>query len=152
MLAWPDGARQLIGADGIVVRVEPTLWQLDPPALGILDAHMRPDMVIPMPARDPKAIPQPTAAPPHGAPAGTAPATAPEKAGTLETVTLVVLSAVAVFLVCIGGLATAGVSADKAAEGGEWAVVVALWCVVAVVALPLVFLFRRRRARRSALR
>ncbi|QOC90831.1 hypothetical protein [Micromonospora craniellae] len=62
MLAWPDGARQLIGHDAIVLHVEPTLFDLRPPGLALLDTAVPADRQVAMPPRDPQQIPQPGAA------------------------------------------------------------------------------------------
>jgi hypothetical protein len=63
MLAWPDGGRLLIGADGISVRVEPTLYPADGKPDGI-DERVPADIRIDMPARDPDQVPQPKPASP----------------------------------------------------------------------------------------
>ncbi|MGN9909908.1 insulinase family protein [Phytohabitans sp. LJ34] len=70
-VAWPDGGRQLIGLDGVSVRVEPTLYHLPPGLIAHIDASVPPANVVWMPARDPGAIPQPPApaAPPPAVPA-----------------------------------------------------------------------------------
>jgi hypothetical protein len=62
LLAWPDGARQLVGSDGMVVRIEPTLFAMKPGELAPIDAAVAPSVVVPMPRRDPDAIPKPTPA------------------------------------------------------------------------------------------
>jgi zinc protease len=58
MLTWPDGARQLIGEDGMVVRIEPTLYKIDSARLARIDAAVDPARVVPFPARDPDSIPK----------------------------------------------------------------------------------------------
>lgn len=55
MLAWPDGARQLVGADAVTVRIEPTLYR-GATALNI-DARVRREVRVDLPARDPDEIP-----------------------------------------------------------------------------------------------
>jgi len=70
VLAWPDGARQLVGQDGIVVRVEPTLYAGVPAALPWLDAACasrcppatRPASPSPSPWPRPSRRPRPEAA------------------------------------------------------------------------------------------
>ncbi|GAA3206601.1 insulinase family protein [Dactylosporangium siamense] len=57
--AWPDGARQLIGLDGITVRIEPTLFAAPPDTAARIDAAVDPALVVRMPARTPDAIPRP---------------------------------------------------------------------------------------------
>jgi hypothetical protein len=58
-LAWPDGARRLIGHDAMVVTVEPTLYARAAEALPWLDDRIPPGLRVDQPARDPKSIPQP---------------------------------------------------------------------------------------------
>ena len=68
-LAWPDGGRQLIGHDGIAVRVEPTLYDVPAGLIARIDAGVSPANLVWMPARAPDEIPQPKkpAAPPPAA-------------------------------------------------------------------------------------
>ena len=58
VLALPDGARQLIGDDGISVRIEPTLYR-DGRRIAI-DERIPPGVRVDLPARDPAEIPRPT--------------------------------------------------------------------------------------------
>ncbi|MFY1636267.1 M16 family metallopeptidase [Solwaraspora sp. WMMB335] len=61
LLAWPDGGRQLVGDDGISIRVEPTLYQ------GLttqpVDEAVPPQVRVDLPARDPQEVPQPPPVP-----------------------------------------------------------------------------------------
>ncbi|GIF19386.1 hypothetical protein BJ973_006429 [Actinoplanes tereljensis] len=57
--AWPDGARQLIGPDGTVIRVEPTLLADGARAVAAVDGGIRPGIRVYQPARDPRQVPQP---------------------------------------------------------------------------------------------
>ena len=59
MLAWPDGARQLIGHDAIMVRLEPTLYEGSQSALPWVDAKVPASHRVDMPAREPDQIPKP---------------------------------------------------------------------------------------------
>lgn len=59
MLAWPDGARRLIGADGFTVHLEPTLYQGLAAAIPALDSGVHPHLRVEMPARNPSQIPAP---------------------------------------------------------------------------------------------
>jgi hypothetical protein len=52
LLAWPDGARQLIGHDGTSLAIEPTRFGLDPVAIEAFTARAHPSLVVWMPARD----------------------------------------------------------------------------------------------------
>jgi hypothetical protein len=79
LLAWPDGRRMLVGNDSITVAVEPTMFAGAAAAIPAIDAAVRPDLRVHMPARDPKSIPQPDpealkqkAVPTHGSPASIA--------------------------------------------------------------------------------
>jgi hypothetical protein len=57
MLAWPDGARRLIGRDGFVLMVEPTLWTQGASLPSRLDVGVPADRVVPMPRRRAEEIP-----------------------------------------------------------------------------------------------
>jgi zinc protease len=141
LLAWPDGGRIMIGDDAISLRVEPTLYTIDPAVVSTIDNSVPRANHIAMPAREPDEIPQPAPpAPPPQQPAGTPSA--------LETVTLFVVGIAAVLFVCLGALTTLGVGAAEDSKGGEWAVVGSLWCVAVVLILPTILLLRRRRAAR----
>ncbi|GLW31345.1 M16 family metallopeptidase [Actinoplanes regularis] len=59
LLAWPDGARQLIGRDAIVVGVEPRVYRKADTVTREVDARVPAELRIEMPARDPDRIPQP---------------------------------------------------------------------------------------------
>jgi zinc protease len=59
LLAWPDGARQLIGEDAIVVRAEPALYRRAGRVTAEIDARVPADRRIDMAAREPAAIPRP---------------------------------------------------------------------------------------------
>ncbi|MFC5925795.1 M16 family metallopeptidase [Micromonospora vulcania] len=139
MLAWPDGARQLIGSDAIVLHIEPTMFNLHSAALPILDAKVPADRQVAMPARAPEAIPQPKTAgrPPRE----------PHVRSWWEVPVLVV-SWVAVVLV--GGfflLFTLGMLTTETEPGDEWlwGAVVVGWLLTVILALPIVLLRRRRR-------
>lgn len=84
-VAWPDGGRQLIGLDGIAVRVEPTLFDVPPDLIARIDANVPPANLVWMQARDPSTVPQPKA--PTTAP----PSAATPKRAALRTTALVVL-------------------------------------------------------------
>ncbi|GAB7041963.1 MULTISPECIES: M16 family metallopeptidase [Catenuloplanes] len=59
MLAWPDGARRLIGFDAISAHLEPALFTVTPAAMAAIDAAVPPELRVAMPARDPEDIPRP---------------------------------------------------------------------------------------------
>ncbi|WP_250028569.1 M16 family metallopeptidase [Paractinoplanes maris] len=71
--AWPDGGRQFVGTDGIMVLVEPTLHENGADAVRRLDALIPPAARVDQPARDPARIPQPEPAPVAGSPGPAAP-------------------------------------------------------------------------------
>nr|WP_245603444.1 insulinase family protein [Salinispora cortesiana] len=57
LLTWPDGGRQLLGEDGISIRLEPTLYRgLTTHAV---DQAVPAQVRVELPARDPEEIPQP---------------------------------------------------------------------------------------------
>jgi len=76
-LAWPDGARQLVGLDGVSVAVEPSRYDLDAAAVQELTRGVHPALVVPMPPRDASDVPTRDAwLPRPAAPAQTTPPTA----------------------------------------------------------------------------
>lgn len=64
LLRWPDGACQLVGDDGFMIRIEPTLYRIDPTQLGAALSSVDPEKIIAMPERDPDRIPKPAATSP----------------------------------------------------------------------------------------
>ncbi|MEV4511748.1 insulinase family protein [Dactylosporangium sp. NPDC049525] len=83
--AWPDGARQLIGLDGIAVLVEPALFAAPADTTARIDRSVDPSIVLPMPARNPSDIPRPAPAPSSGGfPSSTGPI--PGTAGVLPPI------------------------------------------------------------------
>jgi hypothetical protein len=60
LLRWPDGARHLIGADGIGVRIEPTLFAITSSALTQIDNAVESTVIVDMPPREPASIPRPS--------------------------------------------------------------------------------------------
>ncbi|MEV6343435.1 insulinase family protein [Actinoplanes sp. NPDC051851] len=63
LLAWADGGRQLIGPDGIAVRVEPTLYEDVAPVLRDVDARLPAELRVDLPARPADRIPSPPPSP-----------------------------------------------------------------------------------------
>jgi hypothetical protein len=63
--AYPDGMRVVAGRTGVMIWIEPTLFQGLTPALtaALIDPHIDRRRLIPMPARRSDDIPQPPAAP-----------------------------------------------------------------------------------------
>jgi zinc protease len=58
-LVWPDGAHHLVGADGIQVHLEPTMFHGLGAAIPSLDQHLPAGLRAEMTPREPKSIPQP---------------------------------------------------------------------------------------------
>jgi hypothetical protein len=140
-LAWPDGARQLIGYDGMSLRIEPTMYVVDPAALATVDAAIPASAVVPMPARRPDAIPQPTPRPtPQPASTG----------GWFEKTLMIVLIVLASVVGVCALLGTFGVASDSTADAGVWAVIGFVWFFAALLALPAVIIARNRRQRARA--
>ncbi|GAA1844285.1 hypothetical protein GCM10009687_07320 [Asanoa iriomotensis] len=105
-MAWPDGARQLIGLDSISVRIEPTLYPIGPDVIARVDAGVPPGRLVWQPPREPSAIPQPKPAPSS---------TTTPKRGPVATagfITLIVLASIMGVLSCLCGIAI--FSADPA--------------------------------------
>jgi len=57
--AYPDGRRTVVGVSGVTLGLEPTLYEGLSPALlaALIDSHVPPGRLIPMPARRPGEIP-----------------------------------------------------------------------------------------------
>ncbi|RKN51071.1 M16 family metallopeptidase [Micromonospora endolithica] len=149
LLAWPDGARQLIGTDAISMRIEPTMFHLHPDALRMIDAQVPADRRVLMPARDPEHIPQPrSAGRPDRSPArGQRSGATPAKRSWWEIPLMVVSGLVAL---AIGGptfLLTLGMFITPTGQDEQWlwGVVVVGWLLTVILALPIVLLRRRRR-------
>ena len=147
MMAWPDGARRLIGEDGIVVHIEPTLWDLPGGAIGHIDASVPVDRVIVLPPRDPREIPQ-------ASPSAT-PATGQRPRGVWSKGELAILIGsiiAASAIACFAGLLTIAATQDSGQPDDlGWGVPVGAWGCVGLFLVPLiVMLINRRRRRRSA--
>ena len=150
-MSWPDGARQLIGADGIGVRVEPTLFHLDASAIAAIDAGMPPSSVVPMPARDPGKIPQPEVPQPPPAEA------APRSGGRIAVfVVLIVFASVAG---CAAGLFSLVVAtADPVANPDDailrdpvsYTMLGCFWLSVVALIVGAVLVWRRRQGSTNA--
>ncbi|MEV6607807.1 hypothetical protein [Kutzneria sp. NPDC051319] len=67
MQRWPDGARRLVGPDGISISIEPTLYDIPERAITRLDGKIADELMVRQPARAADRIPQrpaPAAPPP----------------------------------------------------------------------------------------
>jgi zinc protease len=139
-LAWPDGARRLIGADGMVVHIEPTLYALKGSALATIDARVHPSTVVSMPARRPDAVPQPRARSSSRAPA---------TRGRFETATLVVCTVLTILWTGIALITTATIAGDKTLRGAVgWFMIGVAWLIEYFLASPIIKIIRRRRSAR----
>ncbi|BCY09014.1 hypothetical protein [Actinoplanes sp. L3-i22] len=69
--AWPDGARHLIGADGVQLHLEPTLFHRLATAIPALDQRIPAGRREEMAPRDPTSIPRPRLRLPTINPSGT---------------------------------------------------------------------------------
>lgn len=162
MTAWPDGARHLIGYDGITVRYEPTLWHATPAITAQLDAAVPPDRVITLPARSPEEIPQPDQdgragsrrrerSGGGGRPGGSGP-TGGERAGGGrrwsggELTGLILSLVLGSMLLCLGGLlAVATTQNTGSPDDIGWGPAISTFVCMAVVFAPAVWLLLRRR-------
>lgn len=112
--AWPDGARQFVGYDGIVVVMEPSLHAGAHAALSWLDSRIPPDLRVDYPPRDPDQIPRPEV--PAPAPAAPQPAASGSGGGggkVLGVIGLVVWIPVTLFLVGFAALLAVAVASDS---------------------------------------
>ncbi|MGI5176734.1 insulinase family protein [Dactylosporangium sp. CA-152071] len=58
LLRWPDGARRLLGADGMSVHIEPTLFPLPPSVTAAIESAVPAERHVDLPARAPDEIPR----------------------------------------------------------------------------------------------
>ncbi len=67
LLTWPDGGRRLIGLDHQSIDVEPSLWQGLTPQLvtQLVDTHIHPSLVVPLPPRGTLPTPVPAGGKPR---------------------------------------------------------------------------------------
>ena len=55
---WPDGARRLVGADGVSVSIEPTLYDVSAETIAGIDEQIAPELRVRQPPRPADRIPQ----------------------------------------------------------------------------------------------
>jgi zinc protease len=146
VLAWPDGARQFIGTDGISVRAEPALYHGLAAAIPWLDARVPDHLRCAMPARDPDRIPAPRPATWSGStpPAPVVLAGGRGKAGPI--VAIIVLSPVALIglLFALTGITELGDPTDRGAT-----IAVLVFCLLVTAAAGVGTGFAVRRLRRG---
>lgn len=83
VLAWPDGGRVLVGLDGLMVRVEPNIWNAGPDAVADVDRYAPAEAVVRMPERPADGVPARIGAP---VAEPDAPETGASRAGVVATV------------------------------------------------------------------
>jgi zinc protease len=146
-MGWPDGARQLIGADGICVRVEPTLYEMHPGVIARIDAGVPPASVVWQPAREPDAIPQPKVP-------AVEKAAAPPKRTALRTAAFVVLIVLASITGMTAALCSAIVaSADPSQDPTDatlrdpvaYTMLGCVWVMVIALVVGAVLVWRRKK-------
>jgi hypothetical protein len=154
MLAFPDGGRVLVGYDGIICQIEPSVFEIPPAALMALDAALSGSQVVRMPARDPDSIPKP---PPVKQQAATAPAapTEPRKVRFLglNVAALVIIGVLTLGCVLFSIVGTGVVFTDPeftGDHGSQATILILFWGATAFGVTICVLLARRaRRAWRS---
>ncbi|NUO60525.1 MAG: insulinase family protein [Hamadaea sp.] len=152
MWSWPDGGRRLVGHDGLTLTVEPTLNNVGAAHLARIDAAVPRALVIPMPARQADAIPQPSAVTPAVRPAKAArrPAGAGQRAPirALDVIRLVLLVGITTVFLCLSGMFTIAGDEGPDAELGRQLTYI-FWGITAIgvagTAWVIVGMARRRR-------
>ncbi|MFF3910678.1 M16 family metallopeptidase [Streptomyces sp. NPDC001848] len=150
MLSWPDGGRQLIGTDGLVVEVEPGLYGVDAHTMATIDAAVPRSAVVWLPPRQQ----QPKARPATGSQGnGAARATpgngeqrpAPARRTGLQTAAVIVFGLLAGLFAFLA-LAVTVFGRDPQTSTGEWLGIAGfMWGVTALLAWPAVRILRRTR-------
>lgn len=140
LLAWPDGARQLVGVDGTSLAIEPSRFGIDAPAVAAFTARIQPSQVVWMPARDPAEIP--TAASWQRQATSGGSGSSGGRGGVLGLVLMILLAAApTIFLL----LATLGAILDPEVDAFFWIVLVVLWTIPLGLWWAVYRMIRRRR-------
>jgi zinc protease len=145
VLSWPDGARQFIGADGISVRAEPTLYHGLGAAIPWLDARVPPHLRCEMPARDADRIPRPQRVTAPGTPAGPAAPAAPRTGGRTGPIVAIVLLSPVVLVGLLFILVGVSTVSDPTDRGAGIAVLVFFLLVTVGAGVGIWFAIRRLR-------
>ncbi|PZG02389.1 insulinase family protein [Micromonospora deserti] len=147
LLAWPDGARQLIGHDAISMRVEPTLFDLHPEALRFVDDRVGAGRRVDLPARSPEQIPQPQPAAAPGAAAGSAPA-GPASAPAVNWSakgTVITTAVLALLVAGLSCLCTLGAALDDVDDPAGLSILIGVgWVLAVILSVPFVNFLRRK--------
>ncbi|GIJ49245.1 hypothetical protein Val02_61310 [Virgisporangium aliadipatigenens] len=154
MVTWPDGGRQLFGADGINVRIEPTLVALPPGTIERLDAAVPRAVQVPLPARHPDRIPSPSPAaaapmPPLPPQHPAAPPTG-RKASAGDIALMVLGGVLTAFFCCCSGIVGFGsMVADPGEDMGDPWLVLGPGIVLTVVFTVFTYAVWNRRGRKG---
>ncbi|MGW4491571.1 insulinase family protein [Streptomyces sp. NPDC004376] len=146
MLAWPDGGRRLIGTDGMVVEVEPSLYGVDAATMAGIDVAVPRAAVVPLPPRQQVPTSQsPEAASSSSGSGGRAGRPAPTRRTALQTVVLILFGLFGGLSALVSLLFTA-FGYDKEYGFTDWLItVVVMWGFTALVSWPAVRVLRRTR-------
>ncbi|MGR6970881.1 insulinase family protein [Streptomyces cynarae] len=147
VLSWPDGGRQLIGTDGLVVEVEPGLYGVDAHTMAAVDAAVPQSAVVWLPPRQQQPKPRPAAAAQgNGATsANGAQRPAPARRTGRQTAAVVVFGLLAGLFAFLA-LAVTVFGHDAQTSTGEWLGLAGfMWGVTALLAWPAVRILRRTR-------
>jgi len=144
MMTWPDGARRLIGDDGIVVHIEPTLWQVPSDTIAYIDRLVPADRIIRMPARTPDQIPQP---PEPQAPA--APATTGGVWSRGQLIGLILSLIAGVMMLCLGALFVVAANQETPDSPDKigWGPAIFSAVCTGILFLPAILILVKRRRR-----
>jgi hypothetical protein len=147
VLSWPDGGRQLIGTDGLIVEVEPGLYGVDAHTMAAVDAAVPQSAVVWLPPRQQQPKPRPAAAAQgNGATSangGQRPA--PARRTGPQTAAVVVFGLLAGLFAFLA-LAVTVFGHDPQTGTGVWLGLAGfMWGVTALLAWPAVRILRRTR-------
>jgi zinc protease len=148
MLAWPDGARQFFGTDGVSVSAEPTMYHGLPAAIAWLDSRVPPGLRCEMPPRAAARIPRPRPATrPGSTPPGPAVPAAPPTGGRAGPIVAIVLLSPLVLVGLLFVLIGATELADPNDRGAAIVALVLYLMVTGGAATGVGFAIRRLRRR-----
>ncbi|MEU6773352.1 insulinase family protein [Streptomyces sp. NPDC046759] len=144
VLNWPDGARRLIGTDGISVDLEPGLYGVDTHTLAVVDAAVPPAAVVRLPPRQNRPRPETAAAAPAGRDVSSPPP-APVRRTAGQTAALIVLGLLTVVCAFVALSVTAFGNDPQTGVGAWIGLSVFLWGLTGLLAWPAVRIVRRTR-------
>ncbi|GGU64232.1 M16 family metallopeptidase [Lentzea flava] len=121
--AWPHGARRLVGADGLIVGIDPRYFAIDQKAMAMIDAGVPPSAVIWRPALpdEPEKPANPVAEEPR---TEQRPVRSVLRT-SVRVMTGIVFTAWFVFAL----LATAGVATRSDADATDWVAIALIWFI-----------------------